>query len=308
MAQIAVTAMSLSSIGQVHWTASGLLVLSLTSALMAVYYATTQQRTVGRLLHASQIRLWIRGGRQSTQSRIVPDIRTIVQRMMIKIDPDWHIINFTTDVMFLGLPIQDFFITPLHKLLYDALRMPDPCEPQNFDPSHSRLPERNKLRGRLGWNAATIKQDLATRCFTPSASSVITLSAPQILLSMSLMSLIIALGIYLGFRWTLNIESEGYQPGKNANRNIFIMYIVGLGTCIAVYSVSRLIQDQDIRSEPVIIEDYVDAWARANTQTIEGWGYDIVELDNGRTDFVKSADVEQQVDQASGDTAQGQSV
>lgn len=62
MAQIAVTALSLSDLSRSHWVARGFLVFSLTAALMAVYYATTQQRTMGRLLTVRQVRQWIRGG------------------------------------------------------------------------------------------------------------------------------------------------------------------------------------------------------------------------------------------------------
>ena len=35
--------------------------LSSASSLMAVYYDATQQRKLGRLLHANQVRAWIRG-------------------------------------------------------------------------------------------------------------------------------------------------------------------------------------------------------------------------------------------------------
>lgn len=47
MAQIAINTLSLSGLSQTHWVAKGLLVFSLTSALMAVYYATTQHRALG---------------------------------------------------------------------------------------------------------------------------------------------------------------------------------------------------------------------------------------------------------------------
>jgi hypothetical protein len=69
----------LNALSQTHWVARACFVLSLTFALMAVYYATTQQRTLGRLLKAKDVRLWIRGGnRQSEAARLVPSINDII--------------------------------------------------------------------------------------------------------------------------------------------------------------------------------------------------------------------------------------
>src|SRR5271155_218953 len=61
VAQISVTALSLDNLSQTHWIARAFLVFSVISSLMAVYYATTQQRTMGRLLQPTQVRGWIRG-------------------------------------------------------------------------------------------------------------------------------------------------------------------------------------------------------------------------------------------------------
>jgi hypothetical protein len=61
VAQIAITTLSSSGLSQTHWLAKGLLVFSLTSALMTVYYATTQYRALGRLLRPKHVREWIRG-------------------------------------------------------------------------------------------------------------------------------------------------------------------------------------------------------------------------------------------------------
>jgi hypothetical protein len=55
VAQIAITGLSLNFLSQTHWVARTCFVLSLTFALMAVYYSTTQQRTLGRLLKAKGV-------------------------------------------------------------------------------------------------------------------------------------------------------------------------------------------------------------------------------------------------------------
>ncbi len=44
-----------------------------------------------------------------------------------------------------------------------------------------------------------IRSNIIYHCFTPSAACVITIAAPQMLLSSSLAMLLIALGIYFGF-------------------------------------------------------------------------------------------------------------
>ncbi|ELR07678.1 hypothetical protein VC83_03727 [Pseudogymnoascus destructans] len=82
VAQIAITGLSLDSLSQTHWVARGAFVLILTSSLMAVYYATTQQRMLGRLLQAEQVGLWIRGGNRVTDTaRLVPSLDEIVQML-----------------------------------------------------------------------------------------------------------------------------------------------------------------------------------------------------------------------------------
>ncbi|KAF2796261.1 hypothetical protein K505DRAFT_238083 [Melanomma pulvis-pyrius CBS 109.77] len=55
------SSLSLAGLSQAHWIARGLLALALVASLMAVYYATTLQRTIGLLITAPQLRQWIRG-------------------------------------------------------------------------------------------------------------------------------------------------------------------------------------------------------------------------------------------------------
>lgn len=83
VAQISVSALGLANLSQTHWVARGLLMLSLTSALLAVYYSTTQYRSLGQLLQPEQIRLWIRGGRrnQDLSGRILPTLDQLVRNI-----------------------------------------------------------------------------------------------------------------------------------------------------------------------------------------------------------------------------------
>ncbi|THV51366.1 hypothetical protein BGAL_0113g00110 [Botrytis galanthina] len=61
VAQIAITGLSLDSLSKTHWTAKSCFVISLTFALVSVYYSVTQQRILGRLIKAKDVRHWIRG-------------------------------------------------------------------------------------------------------------------------------------------------------------------------------------------------------------------------------------------------------
>ncbi|KAI0817093.1 hypothetical protein GGR55DRAFT_3257 [Xylaria sp. FL0064] len=57
--QIAITALSLDGLSRAHWTARGFFVLSLVSATMAVYSASSQYRIFCRCVSADHIKQWI---------------------------------------------------------------------------------------------------------------------------------------------------------------------------------------------------------------------------------------------------------
>ena len=81
----------------------------------------------------------------------------------------------------------------------------------------------------------------------PSAAAVLSMSAPNMLLSSSLNAFLIGLGVYLGFVWTRNLDEPA---GAIGSRAVFITYIVGLIVCYLVYASSRaVIADQSYVSE-----------------------------------------------------------
>lgn len=161
-----------------------------------MYYASTQQRVIGRLLQAKQVRGWIRG--------LLPAQRG---------DSFWQ---FERSHKYRGDPID--FIT-----LASSGR--EYLSPKN----------------------------IMEQCFTPSISSVITISAPQILLSTSLLSLLLGLGMYFGFVWTRRLDVDA---GIDGSRNLLIFYLTALTLCFGMYSISRLIQDDDVRTEGMILLGY----------------------------------------------------
>lgn len=259
--------------------------LSLTSSLMAVYYATTQQCMLGRLLQAEQVRLWIRGGsRVEDTARLVPSLNEILQRVtnrsgrqslvdeqsraerraslvarLLRIevarpndqrDPTCEESHYNLN-NFLG-PVDQIVQYSIGGIPLDGFL---PSDPDDFNPNQ-------RDRGNL-------KRAIINQCFTPSASSVITISAPQMLLSTSLCSLLIGFGVYFGFVWTRSLDQTG---GLNDSRNVFITYITGLIVSGLVYSISQLFQDDDKRNERAIMEDYLREYVENNPEVVRDWG------------------------------------
>lgn len=246
---------------------------------MAVYYATTQHRTLGRLLSASQVRAWIRGGIGVPERlRIIPSLKQILsesKRFAVLgelIENNIALHPFLSILAFSGLSDR-------HHL----------CDPEEF--------------GVGGVNAISptqIKYSLMRQCFAPGVASVITMSAPQMLLSASLLALLLALGVYLGFVWTRDLDTAA---GLYDSRNVFIMYIVGLVVCVLVYSISQLIQNEDSRSEITIIEDYLRDYVHSHPELLRRLHIQLVE-DDGKPVFTNIVEGDSSQDQ---DTVDGES-
>lgn len=71
----------------------------------------------------------------------------------------------------------------------------------------------------------------------PSAATVLTVSAPNALLSLAVHAFLIGFGIYLGFVWT---ESLDQSSTPSDNRAIFVTYIVGVSVCYSLYALSNI--------------------------------------------------------------------
>ncbi|KAH8744283.1 hypothetical protein F5882DRAFT_455077 [Hyaloscypha sp. PMI_1271] len=106
-------------------------------------------------------------------------------------------------------------------------------------------------------------------CFRPGIASVLSVSAPQALLSASLISLLIAFGIYLGFTWTRSLDTNA---SGSDSRNVFIFYITTLFICFLVYSLSSLAQNEDRISEYSVMEKSLDKWLQHNEHVVRSWG------------------------------------
>ena len=230
---------------------------------MAVYYATTQQRTLGRLLTAKDVRLWIRGGNRRAQTgRIVPTLEEVVRRLPFDVLPQWLNPNSLQ-----ALILRSGSYASAFTLIARALTRPfsdfSSADPNDYAPDLSRTDD--------------IKSDVIYRCFTPSAASVITISAPQMMLTSSLVMLLVALAIYFGFIWNRNLDTNA---GNNDSRKVFITYVVGLGVAWLVYTISQLYQDDDKRSERQIVEGYLEEYLADHPEAAARWGLDTQQFAN----------------------------
>ena len=59
MAQIAITSLSLPNLSQVHWVARALLLFSLVSGCLSVYYACEVRKIIGKFHQSGQVREWL---------------------------------------------------------------------------------------------------------------------------------------------------------------------------------------------------------------------------------------------------------
>lgn len=126
VAQIAITGLSLDSLSKTHWTAKSCFVMSLTFALVSVYYSVTQQRILGRLIKAKDVRHWIRGRKHALN-------RILSMEVGIKLDPcepddyspdDLDIRKFRRDFQrqcFIPSPLSVITLSAPRKLLSGSL-------------------------------------------------------------------------------------------------------------------------------------------------------------------------------------------
>lgn len=97
----------------------------------------------------------------------------------------------------------------------------------------------------------------------PSVAAVLTVSAPNALLSLAVHAFLVGLGIYLGFIWTkgLNLPST-----VSDNRAVFITYIVSLFICYCIYAISNIAVSGQT-DEQVLFRKLVDRAQSISTTT-----------------------------------------
>ena len=250
---------------------------------MAVYYSTRQQRNIGRLRDGKDIRSWIRGGYGTVDEDSYADFALlhrdfglrfayyVLRSMLLSGRDSRKYVKATT------VEGHQTIVTIVKENIRSATRQTR-CDPDEVTTIHfvdSTNPRKNLQP----------KMVLMLRSFTPSVAAVITISAPQMLLSASLFSLLIAIGAYFGLVWTQDVS---HATGVAGNRNIFIFYLVGVVVGFAVYSVSGIIQNSDARTERTIVQDYCEEWLiqPAKRRVIATWGYKL-DLDPDSADQLR---------------------
>lgn len=90
------------------------------------------------------------------------------------------------------------------------------------------------------------------RWFLPGVPSVLAVSAPELLMSASLASLIVGLGVYVGFVWHRKLDTGA---GANDSLGVFIVYIVSITISYLVYSLSIIAQSERVFQRPRAIAE-----------------------------------------------------
>ncbi|EAW25194.1 uncharacterized protein NFIA_106830 [Aspergillus fischeri NRRL 181] len=91
-----------------------------------------------------------------------------------------------------------------------------------------------------------VRRMLTTR--NPSVYAVLVMGIPAFMLNLSLGTLLVGLGVYLGFIWTRHLDT---QSGPNDSRNVFVFYIVGIFTMIATYFIPNALKDRETEQQGV---------------------------------------------------------
>lgn len=236
---MAITGLSLDKLSQVHWIVKGFFALSLLSSLMAVYYATTQQRAFGQLIKATQVRRWIRGRDSKALGRAPTYKGEFLFRFCKRIG-----VSESTRL---------FRLSQLSTL--SNLPNGGHGDPADFKPTSSDL--------------ESMENEIIIQCFTPSVASVITISAPQVLLATSLLSLLVGLGMYFAYLWTRNLDAGA---GEHHSRNVMAFYLAALVACVGVYSISRFIQDEEETLEGIWLLEFFEGFKGRNPNIVRQWG------------------------------------
>ncbi|KAL4767032.1 hypothetical protein BDW60DRAFT_200966 [Aspergillus nidulans var. acristatus] len=121
----------------------------------------------------------------------------------------------------------------------------------------------------MGEDEEDRKQEIEHRCFVPSVSAVIGVSAPVLMLLVSVTTLLIGFGVYFGRIWKGHLD-EG--RGKNESKNVFIVFIVGLVVSVFFYLSGEFLCNEHTGTEDVIIHESLEEYLDNNPAKAQEWG------------------------------------
>ncbi|CAI6090554.1 unnamed protein product [Clonostachys chloroleuca] len=99
----------------------------------------------------------------------------------------------------------------------------------------------------------------------PALSSTITVSAPSLLLSSSLLLLLAGMGVFLGFVWSRDLDVDA---GVGDNKSVFVVYVVVLGVSLALTGVFALGQ-RPVPARSVILGSLMKLDAAPTAEKVE---------------------------------------
>ena len=96
----------------------------------------------------------------------------------------------------------------------------------------------------------------------PSISAAVMIKIPFWLLTLSVWAFLIALGIYLGFVWTDNLDPQSYQSGSQA---VFATFMVMTILCIYIDGFPELIKEKEMGPVQALLKELGDLNLQAST-------------------------------------------
>ena len=107
MAQVAITALSLTNLSKAHWVARSFFLASLMSGVISVYYAMHQLRVLGQLITRDKIKKWLIAPSLSIrcEDKNQPSLRAI-----LILDTPRSLVDMAAGAFILGLSIYVVFI------------------------------------------------------------------------------------------------------------------------------------------------------------------------------------------------------
>jgi hypothetical protein len=217
-ASIGLTALSLPDMYTVHWSARALCVASMVLGVLSVTTATSQQQRFAMLNDPTSIRLWLSLGRPSEYGfslGLGPSAAASYS--------DFRFIQFLLGVLVQMRERKPRGLKAWVAVIRDCLQQERRPPPEAG--SGAKLQAHNKYK------ELDVFKDMPLES---SISVLKTVAAPRHLLDLAVLLYIVGFGLYLLFLW---IENMGGQP--EADRNVFIVFILSAGVFLLYYNATR---------------------------------------------------------------------
>jgi hypothetical protein len=169
------------------------------------------------------------------------------------------------------LQVRRWIRGPVYEHSMSRTRRNIACEPSTYVPRDRPNDER------------ALRLDVLRCCFRPGVASVLTVSAPHLLLSSSLISLLLMLGVYLGFVYTRELDEKA---GPHDSRNVFVFFIVTLCISLLVLTVGMVADDDERVLEFGALQHNLNDWLNRNEEVVRGWGYAVEGHEDGTVALV----------------------